>query len=156
MIFPEEHRPLRLPSDELIVEELPDELMIYDPARNKAFCLNQTAAFVWNHCDGTKTIAELAKLMRQRMGKAGNKEVVRYALDALAKDGLLAPSTILPASGSAVTRRNLMRKLGAGAAAALPLIIVLIVSPANAHASSIEAAAILGKADGNGFDLLRG
>ena len=145
MICPEEHRPLRLPSDQLIVEELPDELMIYDPARSKAFCLNQTAAFVWNHSDGTRTIAEMAELMGQRLGEPVNEQVIQYALDALSKDGLLAPSTILPASCCWVTRRDLLRKLGAGAAT-LPLITVLVVSPAKAHASSIERAAALGKA----------
>lgn len=155
MVWPEEYRPLRLSSDNLIQEELPDELMIYDSERNKAFCLNQAAAFVWNHSDGTKTVMEIAQLMGQRLGKPMNEQVVRYALDILSKDGLLSPSTSLPASSSRVTRRELLRKLGAGAATAVPLITVLLVSPTQSHASSIGTIAT-GNTGENDWDFLVG
>ena len=135
MICARDERPLRLWSDKLIVEELADELMIYDPDRNKAFCLNQTAAFVWNHCDGTKTIAEITALMGQQAGRAVDEQIVRIALNVLAKDELLSPSSIVQPVASAVTRRGVLKKLGVGAVAA-PLVTVLFVSPDKAHASS--------------------
>ena len=129
-------KPQRLESDNLILEQLPDELMIFDPDRNKAFCLNQTAAFVWRHCDGKTTIPEMTELLREDWGKPVDEQVVCFALDLLAKDGLLAPSTALRAAAG-VTRREMLQKLGTGAAMAVPLVTVLFVNPAKAHASSL-------------------
>lgn len=135
MIQARESLPQRLQSEDLILEELRDELMIYDPKRNKAFCLNQTAAFVWKHSDGKTTVAELAKRMEQQLNKPVNEEMVLFALGVLSKDGLLAASTALPELVADASRRQLLRKMGIGAAA-LPLVTVLMVSPAKAHASS--------------------
>ena len=104
-IYTKEDRPQRLDSAQLIVEEIHDETMVYDPARNKAFCLNQTAAFVWKHSDGKKTIAEIAEMMAKEISRPVNDQVVWYAPDILAKDGLLAPSEKLPTIPAGVTRR---------------------------------------------------
>ena len=135
MNYPIEETPLRLKSDKLILEQLPDELMIFDPDRNKAFCLNQTAAFVWRHCDGQTTVSEMTELLSEDWGKSVDEQVIRFALDILAKDGLLTPTALPAASG--VTRRALLRKMGTGAAMAVPLVTVLFVHPAKAHASSM-------------------
>jgi len=136
MIYTNESRPQRLESAHLVVEELQDELMVYDTARNKAFCLNQTAAYVWQHSDGKTPIAEIAERMAKDLSKPVNDQVVWYALDVLGKDGLLAQAENLPAVPAGVTRRALLQRLGVGAAAAVPLVTVLMVSPAKAHASS--------------------
>ena len=32
--------------NDLVIQELPDELLIYDLSRNKALCLNQTAKLI--------------------------------------------------------------------------------------------------------------
>jgi hypothetical protein len=135
MLETTELRPQRLETSDLVLEELPDELMIYDQKRNKAFCLNQTAAFVWKHSDGQKTVTELAELMGRNLKKPVNEEVVWFALDALSKDGLLQSSTTAPVSAG-MTRRGMLRKMGMGAAVAAPLVTALLVSPAKAHASS--------------------
>jgi hypothetical protein len=44
----------------LVIQELPGELLIYDLNNHKAHCLNQTAAFIWKHCDGMTTVCEMA------------------------------------------------------------------------------------------------
>lgn len=127
--------PQRLNAANLIVEELPDELMVYDPGRNKAFCLNQTAAFVWKHADGTKSVDDIATLMTKELAKPVTAEMVQFALDVLAKDGLLEAPEATPATPVGVTRRELLQKFGV-AAMALPAVTVLLVSPLKAHASS--------------------
>lgn len=53
----------RLPlarGDDLVVEELGDELLIYDKLENRAHSLNGTAARVWRACDGYTNTAVLA------------------------------------------------------------------------------------------------
>src|ERR1041384_7241510 len=49
--------------DELVVQDLPDELLVYDLKSHKAHCLNKTAAFIWKHCDGQRTAEDIAKMM---------------------------------------------------------------------------------------------
>jgi Coenzyme PQQ synthesis protein D (PqqD) len=127
--------PLRLQSDKLVLEDVRDELMIYDSDRNKAFCLNQTAAFVWKHADGNTTVAEIAQQMGQQMNEPVNEHLVWFALDVLSKDGLLAPAITVPPAVSGLTRRDMLQKIGVGAMA-IPMVTALFVSPAKAHASS--------------------
>ena len=42
-------------SEELVIEELGDELLVYDESTHRAHCLSATAARVWRACDGQRT-----------------------------------------------------------------------------------------------------
>src|SRR5215813_1471644 len=44
----------------LIVQEMADEVLVYDQKRHRAHCLNETAALVWRALDGKSTAAEVA------------------------------------------------------------------------------------------------
>jgi hypothetical protein len=114
--------------------------MIYDREQSKAFCLNRTAAFVWNHADGKTNVEEMAKRLGQQLDKPvkENEEVVWFAMEMLAKDGLLDSSTVLPLPVQELTRRKMLQRLGVGAVA-LPVVTALFVSPAKAHASSLSS-----------------
>ena len=45
----------------LVVQEMPDEVLVYDLDSNKAHCLNQSAAFVWRSCDGDKSVMDIVR-----------------------------------------------------------------------------------------------
>ena len=120
---------------DLVVQELPDELMVYDLKRHKAHCLNTTAAIVWNHCNGRTTVAEMAALLEQEVGSPVDEEVVLYALDKLNKANLLEDELNLPAANG-LSRRRMMKRLGVGAMAALPVVISL-VSPIAAQSVTV-------------------
>ena len=45
----------------LVVQEMPDEVLVYDLDTNKAHCLNGSAALVWKSCDGNNTVADIVK-----------------------------------------------------------------------------------------------
>lgn len=120
---------------DLVVQELPDELMLYDLKRHKAHCLNTTAALVWNHCNGRTTVADMAALLEKEVGSPVDEEVVLYALDKLSKAGLLEEQLDLP-STNGLSRRRMMKRLGAGAMVALPVVISL-VSPIAAQAVTV-------------------
>lgn len=45
---------------QLIVKDLPDEVLVYDLDRDKAHCLNHTAGMVWKNCDGKSNVTEIA------------------------------------------------------------------------------------------------
>jgi hypothetical protein len=120
----------------LLIRELPDELLVYDRDHHRAHCLNRTAALVFRHADGTRTPADLTRLL----GPAGaaDEGLVRLALQQLAAAGLLkagpsAAQDALPAEG--MSRREVARRVGIAAAILLPA-VVSIVAPTPAEAAA--------------------
>ncbi|MBA3766998.1 MAG: PqqD family protein [Acidobacteria bacterium] len=134
-----EHLTPRARQEELVVRELPDEMLIYDLRRHEAHCLNQTATSVWKHCDGKTTIKGIMKSLAKELQSPVDERIVRLALDQLAKFHLLdeaeALSVQLPPEMARMSRREMMRTLGVAAAVALPL-IVSISAPTTAQAAS--------------------
>jgi len=120
--------------DELVVQELPDEVMIYDLKSHKAHCLNKTAAFIWNHCDGQTTVADLVSLLKEEAGSAANEEVVWYTLDKLTKAELLQGKLDSPVK-DIVSRRRMIRRLGA--MMVVPAVISLVAPTAMAQTSVV-------------------
>jgi Coenzyme PQQ synthesis protein D (PqqD) len=120
-------------TDQLIVQELPDELLVYDLARHEAHCLNRSAAAVWKHCDGETTVGEMARLLKTELSAPVGTDVVWLALSQLRKFHLLDEGDE-PFLTMRVSRRDLVRKY-LPAALALPLILS-IPAPAAAQAGS--------------------
>lgn len=130
--------------DELVVHQLPDELLIYDLKSHKAYCLNAAAAVVWNLCDGSQTTSELATKLatksKNKAADAANEALVNLALDELEKFNLLEPSmdnrAEKPPVKKLITRRDAVRALGA-ATVLLPT-ITMIVAPTAAQTRSLQ------------------
>lgn len=121
--------------DGLVVEELPDEVLIYDENRHKAHCLNQTAAIVWKHCDGRTTIPEITQILQKDSEAPVSDDVAWLALEQLEKAHLLREPVTRPAGTKGVSRRDAMRKIGWAAAVAVPL-VTSIVAPTPAQAAT--------------------
>ena len=118
--------------EELVVQELPDEVVVYDLKRHKAHCLNKTAAFIWNHCDGETTVTELTNLLEQEAGSPLDEQVVWYTLDKLRKADLLEGRLNSPVD-EGMSRRRMIRRLGA--MIVVPTVVSLIAPSALAQAS---------------------
>jgi hypothetical protein len=118
-----------------------DELLVYDLERDKAHCLNEAAALVFEHCDGERSVAELAERVSARSGAPVDEQVVWRALLRLADEHLLA-EPFSPPSGMELSRRQVLARIGvAGAAAGLALPTVKsIVAPTAAQAQVTPAA----------------
>lgn len=121
--------------DNLVVNELPEEIVVYDRATHKAHCLNRTAALVWKRCDGRTPPAKIARLLQKELKAPVNEDLVWYALEQLGKDDLLTEKYVRPAAGVQLSRRELVRRLGLAAVVALPL-ITTIVAPTPVQAAS--------------------
>jgi Coenzyme PQQ synthesis protein D (PqqD) len=137
--------------DELIVQELPDELLVYDLVRHKAHCLNKTSAFVWKHCDGKTTVAQTARLLEREFSQLVDDDVVWLALSQLRRFHLLdeAGGGIFTLK---VTRRDLVRKY-LPLALSLPL-IMSIAAPTPAQSAS--TCADVGEPCGDGVECCQG
>jgi hypothetical protein len=121
----------------VVVRALPDEVLVYDLERHKAHCLNHTAARIWQHCDGQTSLAEMVHILVQELKTPVPEAVVWLALQQLGRACLLEERLHPPTGGGSVSRREVMRRLGWGAAAALPL-VTSIVAP-----TAVEAATCL-------------
>lgn len=112
-------------TDKLSVRQLVEETVIYDLESHKAHSLNAAAAFVWRHCDGLTSIAELARLLHAELKLPESEELVRLALDQLARRHLLEDATpmVLPPPAR-LSRRDALKRL-AVAAIALPVIMTI-------------------------------
>jgi hypothetical protein len=130
-------RPEQLPlarTEQLIVKEVDDEVLVYDLANDKAHCLNDTAARVWKSCDGKNSVTDISTSLAKEAGVAIDEGVVWLALDQLKKFKLLEQVPTAPTVFAGMSRRQLMRSLGV-AAIALPVIISIAAPTAEAQAS---------------------
>lgn len=125
-------------SEHLVVDELPDEVLVYDLDRHKAHCLNKTAALVWQHCDGKTTTTQIAQHLSSELKTPFSEDLVWLALRQLEKLHLLEQPILLPSKFVGIGRREMVRTLGIAAVVAVPL-VTSIVSPRPAEAGTCAA-----------------
>jgi hypothetical protein len=119
----------------LVVQDLSDEVLIYDQRRHKGHCLNQTAALVWKHCDGKTSVSEMTHLLEEELKTPVKEEIVWLALEQLGKSHLLSKRVTLAQPG--ITRREVMKRIGLAAAVALP-VVTSIVAPTAVQAATCK------------------
>ena len=124
---------------DLIVRELPDELVVYDLERHQAHCLNRTAALVFQHCDGRRSVGEIARMLGAALDAPADEELVWCSLERLEGAHLLRERPAAPAAAPRFSRREVMRRASV-AATALPVVsTILAPTPAEAAASGCVA-----------------
>lgn len=67
----------------LLVQELPDETVVYDKQQHKAHYLNTATALVWKHCDGKTRVGEVAQLLENQLHITSGTVEVLLALGEL-------------------------------------------------------------------------
>jgi hypothetical protein len=119
----------------LIVQELPDEVLVYDATNDKAHCLNETAALVWKHCDGKTNIGAIAKLVGKELNASVKDEFIWLALDQLEKEALLEKETEFSLKTLGVSRREVIKRIGLAGVISLPIVTSLL-NPMSAKAGT--------------------
>lgn len=110
------------------------EVVVYDRSRDKVHCLNPTLADIWEACDGSRTAAEVARLVAQRHRLPADDAVVMLGLKELETAHLLEGE----GEWTGVSRRQVLTRIGVGAAAAALLpVITTVVAPTPAEASTM-------------------
>ncbi|MDT4897079.1 MAG: hypothetical protein QOH25_2156 [Acidobacteriota bacterium] len=128
----------RARQEQLVVQDLPDELLIYDLERHRAYCLNRTAALVWQSCDGRRTVEDIAQVLEKKIDHPVNESLIWFALDQLSRYWLLEKQVELPIFKERMTRRELARRLGLATAVLVPF-ITAIVAPTAAQTATCGA-----------------
>lgn len=126
---------------ELIVEELPDETLVYDLKRHRAYCLNRTAALVWRHCDGKTSVEHLSRLLEKDLNIPADEEIVWLALARLQRARLLSGPVTKPEGWLRYSRRELARRLGlvGGLGVLLPVVLSILAPTAQAAATCVSS-----------------
>jgi hypothetical protein len=119
---------------DICIEQIGSETLLYDERRHKAFCLNAMSAAVWQKCDGAHTIEQIAAAITLELAMPVSEELVQFTLGELRRDGLIEAATI-PTVMPEISRRDMMQKLGFRAALLLP-VVAMVVAPKAAHATS--------------------
>ena len=119
----------------LLIRELPDEMLVYDQEQHRAHCLNRTAALVFRHADGTRTVDDLARAVDPAAGPDA-VSAATLALAQLADAGLLEGHALPDSPATSLSRRDVARRIGIAAAILLPAVVsVLAPTPAEAAAT---------------------
>ena len=115
----------------LVIQETPDEVLVFDLETNQAHCLNQTAAFVWKSCDGQNSVTQIAAAVGLNANQPADENLVWLAIDQLSENNLLEAK--MKADFNNQSRRDVIKKIGLAAVIALPLVSSL-VAPTTASA----------------------
>lgn len=101
-----------------LIQELEKELLVYDLKNDKAYSLNETATAVYKACDGKTDFKRFAA------EHSLSEDLVFFTLDELRKKNLIADEdSSSPFAG--MSRRDVIRKVGVGTMAVLPVILML-------------------------------
>jgi hypothetical protein len=122
--------------ENIISRKVLDEVIIYDKTRDVGTALNAFAAEVWGRCDGQSSPATIAQALSEGRPEPVDERAVWLAVDKLSRAKLLEePIKMPPSVLGGASRRELLRTLGLGAAAAVPVVLSIKV-PAAAQAAS--------------------
>jgi len=125
--------------DGLLIERPEGELLVLKESTLEAHALNETAAIVFDLCDGETSRAVMAAEVARRTGLPADESIVDLALAELADAGLVV---LDEEESPGMTRRTLIRRLALPAAAMAMLPIVeTILMPSAASGASVPTPA---------------
>lgn len=116
--------------DDIVIQELKGEVLIYDLKINKAFCLNETSAIVWQLCDGNNSVSDITKKFSKELNSPVTEDFVWLAIDQLKQENLLSNSEEIVPEFNGMSRREVIRKVGLGTMVAIPIVSGLIAPTA--------------------------
>lgn len=105
---------------DLVIQELEDEVLVFDLKTNKAHCLNQTASTVWKFCDGKNTVSDINKLLEIETGAKIPENLIWLAIDQLNERELFEERFEARFAGQ--SRREILKKIGLVTVVSLPVV----------------------------------
>lgn len=137
----------RARGENLVLQDVGDEVVIYDLERHQAHRLNRTSAIVWRHCDGLTTVADLTVLLQSELNVPIDEHVIWLALDQLGDADLLHDDQARGPDERSLSRRQV---IAAGLVGAMSLLLPgcdSITAPADLKARAPSPLTTTGAAD---------
>jgi hypothetical protein len=123
---------------ELFVEEIGDDLLVYDADRRSAHRLNAMAAWVWRHCDGKTTVAQATQLLSAELQHPVEEELIWLSLETLENAQLLLTPVKRREAATEESRRALFQRMAVAGAVLLLPVITPLTQPAAAQGESTQ------------------
>ena len=102
-------------SEDIVSQQAGDELLVFDKKFHHAHCLNKLAGLVWRHCDGQRSVADLAGIVHEQAedscrcavdragpGRAGPSAIAGRICACEPRSQAIQPARPGPASGRAL------------------------------------------------------
>lgn len=120
----------------LLVQKVVEEAVVYDLESKEAHCLKPLAAFVFEACDGTASVAQISERARSSLGVSITEASIADIVCELEQSKLLeVPLLVMDSDG--VSRRDMMRRIAfAGAAASVAGSMITTVAAPSALAAT--------------------
>jgi len=123
--------------NDLLLEQVGDETVVYDLDTKNVHCLSPLAAAVFASCDGRMRPAAAASIASDRLGRDVTEDEVLAAVAQLEERDLFSSATLKLHNGNGISRRDFARRGAlAGAAAFAAPLITSIAAPTAAMAAS--------------------
>jgi hypothetical protein len=131
-------------TENLLIQEVGNELIVYDQENNASHCLNPMASRVWYYCDGNNTINDIAKQLEKELEISTKSEIdmrglVYLTLEELERYNLIKDYVKQPIGTSGISRRNVIKTatlVGGFAIGSMFPLVRSIVAPEPAMAQS--------------------
>ncbi len=125
-------------TDGLLLQQTGDDLVVFDQQRNLSHSLNRTAALIFEHADGTKSIADLVAILQAELNETADEDLVLMTLAKLHRAHLLEEAVAdRGAEALRASRRRFVRKIGlVGSLTLLLPAVETIMAPRSAMAQS--------------------
>jgi hypothetical protein len=98
-----------------------DQLVVFDQTRQRLHVLSRTAALVWRHCDGQRTVTELIEPVGRELGVPADESLITLALEQLDEAQLLEVHLARASGEDSLSRREMLHRAAAALAAGVLL-----------------------------------
>ncbi len=130
------HHP-RIRTNGLLTQQTGPDLIVFDQQRRISHALNRTAALIFTHADGSRSVAELTALLQAELNEAADEDLVVMTLAKLRRAHLLEEAGARSAEALRSSRRRFVRKIGLiGSLTLLLPVVETVVAPQVAMAQS--------------------
>jgi len=124
--------------ENIVVQDMNNEILIYDLKDNKAFCLNETSALIYQRCDGKNSVTEIKNSISKELNQSIAEDLIWLALNDLKKENLLEDSKEFEIDFKGLNRRQVIKKVGLASMVILPM-VMSVTAPQAAQAGSCLA-----------------
>jgi hypothetical protein len=122
--------------DDLVVETILNECVVYDSNNKRAHSLNSTVAWIWRHCDGLTDQQEMANQFGREFACEESLDLILSGIQQLQAADLLVSMPQDAASTMTAARPTMTRRSVVAAGSALAPIIASVLVPDAAAAKS--------------------
>ena len=111
-------------TSDILMQEVLDEILIYDMSTHKIYQLNKTLSVVYQNCDGETTFDQLIR------NNNLTDDLIFLAIHQLKEGNLLEEDKTLASPFNNMSRREAIKRAGIAAMVALPMISTVIAPTA--------------------------